>query len=356
MKSSNIIAAGIVIIVTLWLLSGMIEGDAKVTDSATQTTEAHKLTRVQVLAYQAQPMQREVVVQGQSEAQREVIIRVQTTGQVKQVLADKGDAVKRGDAVISLEADERPLQLEQARALLAQRNLEYEAAKKLKNQALQTELQLAEAVTQLQTAKTMLKSAELNMQRQNVIAPFGGIILHRQAEVGDYLQVGDPAYTLVSLNPLVFHGDVSESEIDRLSIGSSVNVELSNGIKMSGKLTFIASQGDSSTRTYAIEVEAENPDSRQRGGMSATLRIPLDTLPAHKVTPALLSLNDAGVLGLKIVDNESIVRFYPVEILKSERDGIWLGGLPQNMDLITVGQGFVRDGDKVEIAREKDAS
>jgi len=167
--------------------------------------------------------------------------------------------------------------------------------------------------------------------------------------------VGDPAFTLVNLDPLVFRGDVSENDVDRLKPGLDANLELSNGARMSGKITFVAPVADSNTRTYAMEVEAANPEPQQRGGMSATIRIPLDTMPAHKVSPALLSLNDAGVLGLKIVDSENIVRFYKVDILKSERDGLWVGGLPEHMDLITVGQGFVRDGDKVEIAREQDA-
>jgi membrane fusion protein, multidrug efflux system len=353
-KSSNIIAAAIVVVVTLWMLSGILKGDEIKIE--TEAEPVHKLTRVQVQHYQAEPMQREIIVQGQSQAKREVVVKAQTNGQVKQVLADKGTAVRRGSAVLKLADDARPLQLEEARSLVAQRSLEYEAAKKLKSKNLQTERQVAEAMTLLNSAKTQLKNAELNMARQSLIAPFSGLIQARHAEVGDYLQLGDPAYTLITLNPLVLSGDVSENEVDRLKLGQSANVELSNGAKISGKLSYIAAMADSNTRTYAIEVEAENSDLKQRAGMSATIRIPLDTMPAHKISPALLSLNDAGVMGIKVVDNEGIVRFYTVELLKSDRDGLWLGGLPQSMDLIIVGQGFVREGDKVEIAREKEAS
>ncbi len=354
MKTSNIIAAAIVVIVTLWMLSGILKGDEMKAEAKVEPV--HKLTRVQVQRHQAEPMQREVIVQGQSQAKREVVVKAQTYGQVEQVLADKGAAVSRGAAVIKLQDDARALQLQEARSLVAQRNLEYDAARKLKIKNLQTDRQVAEAMTLLNSAKTQLKNAELNIQRQNLTAPFAGLIQARYAEVGDYLQVGDPAYTLINLDPLVLSGDVSENEVDRLKPGQTANIELSNGVKMTGKLSFIAPMADSDTRTYSIELEASNSDLKQRAGMSATIRIPLDTMPAHKVSPALLSLNDEGVMGLKIVDNESIVRFYAVELLKSERDGLWLGGLPERIDLITVGQGFVRDGDKVEIAREKEAN
>ncbi len=352
MKRSYIVAAGIVLVVTLWMLTGVFSGGAE--EEVVAATTEHKLTQVQVVRYQAKPMQREVMVQGQSQAKREVVVKAQTAGQVKEVVADKGAAVKTGNAVMRLEDDARPRQLAEARALVEQRQLEYEAAKKLKSQGLQAERQLAEAMTLLRSAKSLLKSAELNVAWQSIAAPFDGAVQARFAEVGDYLKVGDPAYTLVSLDPLVFRGDVSENEVDRIKAGLPANLELSNGVTMSGTITFIAPVADSNTRTYALEVEAANPESQQRGGMSATIRVPLDTMPAHKVSPALLSLNDAGVLGLKIVDKDSIVRFHKVDIIKSERDGLWLGGLPETMDLITVGQGFVRDGDKVEIAREQD--
>jgi membrane fusion protein, multidrug efflux system len=156
-KSSNIIAATVVLVVTVWMLSGMLPGDTQETETKTDSAEVHELTRVQVVAYQAHPMQREVVVQGQSQAKYEVLVKVETTGQVKQVVVEKGNEVRRGETVLRLEADERTLQLEEARALVAQRNLEFEAAKKLKKQGLQTEIQLAQAVTLLNSAKTYLK-------------------------------------------------------------------------------------------------------------------------------------------------------------------------------------------------------
>lgn len=350
MKRSYLLALAIVLAVTLWMLTGLFSSGDEPNDA--QVAPAPTPTRVQVVHYLAKPMQREVMVQGQSLAKQEVWVKAETAGRVKEVVADKGAAVQRGDSVLRLEADERPRQLEEARALLAQRELEYKATRSLKGKGLQAERQLAEAMTLLRSAETQLKSAELNMSRLNVTAPFDGVIQARQAEVGDFLKVGDPAYTLVSLDPLVFRGDVSENEVDRLKLGLTANIELSNGARMSGKLTFVAPVADSDTRTYAMEVEAPNPEPRQRAGMSATIRVPLDTVPAHKVSPALLSLDDGGTLGLKIVDGDGIVHFRPVDILKSERDGVWLGGLPESMDLITVGQGFVRDGDKVEIARE----
>ena len=68
--------------------------------------------------------------------------------------------------------------------------------------------------------------------------------------------------------------------------------------------------------------------------------------------PALLSLNDAGIIGVKIVDDQETARFVPVQILGDEIDGIWIAGLGERARLITVGHEFVKSGQKVRAVDE----
>jgi len=68
---------------------------------------------------------------------------------------------------------------------------------------------------------------------------------------------------------------------------------------------------------------------------------------AHRISPALLARDDAGQVGVKIIESGNIVRFVPADIARSESDAIWLAGLPEMTTFITVGQGFVRDGQQV---------
>lgn len=347
MKQSYLVATGMLLIVAVWMLSGLFGGEAKAPPEKTVAPSA-ALTRVQVKRFTAQSMTREVVLQGQSLARHEVTLKTEVPGAVVEVLARKGQSVKRGDILLRIAEDERPQQLAQARALVQQRELEYQAARSLKSKGLQAERQLAEADSLLRAARVQLKSAQLNQERLTLRAPFSGVIQDRLAETGDYLKVGDPAYVLVDLDPLVVRGDVAEGEVGKLSMGMAATARLSNGAQLNGTVTFIAPVANSSTRTFTVEMEAANPAPQQPGGMSATMHIPLANMSAHKISPALLSLNDSGALGLKTVDDSGVVHFYPVDILKSERDGIWLGGLPESIELITVGQGFVRAGEKVE--------
>jgi multidrug efflux system membrane fusion protein len=65
------------------------------------------------------------------------------------------------------------------------------------------------------------------------------------------------------------------------------------------------------------------------------------------MSPAALTLDDAGVIGVKTVDEKSLVHFYPVELVADGADGIWVGGLPREITIITVGQEFVLPGQTV---------
>ena len=349
MKRSYIVAGGTLLAVVLWMLSGLFFRTTPTAADDEARRAAPGVTRVEVSRFEAQPMRREVVVQGQTMPRYEVLLKAELQGEVTEVLAEKGQRVREGDTLLRLAANERPQRLAQARALLQQRELEYKAAQSLKAQGLQAERQLAEALSLLREAQLQLKNAELAESKRQLRAPFAGVIQWRHVAPGDFMQPGDPAYTLVSLDPLRIRGDVAEGEVGNLAEGMAATATLSNGVELRGSVNFIAPVAEGGTRTFALEMEADNPDSQQRAGMSATIRVPLETLPAHKVSPALLSLSDEGVLGLKSVNQEGVVQFHAVEILKSERDGMWLGGLPDEVELITVGQGFVREGDRVEV-------
>ena len=68
---------------------------------------------------------------------------------------------------------------------------------------------------------------------------------------------------------------------------------------------------------------------------------------AHRVSPAVLTLSDQGVVGVKTVDADGVVAFIPVKMIGDTPEGIWLSGLPRRVTLITVGQEFVLPGQRV---------
>ena len=160
--------------------------------------------------------------------------------------------------------------------------------------------------------------------------------------------VGDPVATVVATQPILASGPASENEYGELAIGMPGEVRLSDGHQLQGHISYLAASADPNTRTYTVELTIDNDNQRLALGMTAEISIPLGRVEAHRLPPSMLSLNDAGVIGVKSVDDQGIVHFHPVDILKAEQDGFWLSGIPASVRLITVGQGFVRAGDHVE--------
>ena len=76
--------------------------------------------------------------------------------------------------------------------------------------------------------------------------------------------------------------------------------------------------------------------------------LPGEAVMAHRVSPSLFTLNDAGALGLRTIDRENRVEFHPVAILEDSPDGAWVTGLPERARLITVGHEFVTEGQIVD--------
>ena len=115
----------------------------------------------------------------------------------------------------------------------------------------------------------------------------------------------------------------------------------------------MASQADGATRTFRIELEVNNAGGKVVSGTTAEIRIPAEELSAHYISPGLLSLNSQDQIGVKSVDDEGVVVFHVVDIVRTGVDGVWVSGLPDRVRVITVGQGFVREGDQVQ-ARSDD--
>jgi len=350
-KTSYFIACGIAIAVTAWLLSGQLTSDKSVTPAGA-TSEmaqpaAQPLARVRVRQQTAEPRIVEIVLRGQTVANRQVELRAETRGKVIAVPAEKGTLVRTGDVIAQLSNDDRKARLDQTKALLAQRAIEYDNAQKLSKKGYRPETDVAETRAKLEEAKAAVTSMEIDIGYTTIRAPFDGVIEERPVEIGDFVNVGDNAASIVDLDPVLVVGQAAERDIDKIRVGMSGTARLITGATVSGKVRFVASTADTQTRTFRVELEVANPTRSIVQGVSAELHLPVADLPAHRVSPAILTLAENGDVGVKTIGPDNTVEFHAVTIVATEADGVWLAGLPPTVTFITVGQDFVTAGQKV---------
>lgn len=352
MNKAQLTAIAILLAGVAWIASGMLTGNgadstnANADSDVSQAETAAPSVRVQNST--AQPFQSDIILQGRTAASRIVELRAEVSGRAEELLVMEGQPVTESDAILKIAINDRAARLDQARASLEQRRIQVEAARSLAKQSFGTQVRLAEAEAQFQQARADVVRFELDLANTTIRAPFDGVFDTRQTDVGAVLNVGDKIGTVVDLDPLKVTGQISERNVRQVKIGMPGRMVLSDGIEIDGEISYVASVSDPSTRTFKIELLVANPDSDVLAGLAAQLRLASGEQLAHSVPPSVLTLSDNGQIGIKTVDANKTIRFWPVTILDDGPQGTWVAGLPSEATIVVVGQDYVAVGQKVE--------
>ncbi len=355
MRSTYLTALIIAGIVIAWLASGQLSEDAppppatiaEQNRNAALLAEEKPPVSVRVATSYAQNKSRELKIRGETESRRQVEVKAQISGTIAERVVDRGDRVEQGASLCRISEEDRLVAMEDAKQSLAQARIEYEGSQRLAKEGLQSQTLIAQARARLASAEAEYKRSQLNVERLDIKAPFAGIVEEVPLELGDLVSPGVTCATLVALDPMLLKGRVSELEIHRLSVGQVGQARLSSGEVVEGVVSFIGKVANEATRTYAIELEIENHDYRIASGLTAEIAIPIREVMAHRISPALLSLDDEGNIGVRTLNDANEVEFYLVNIVRQDSTGFWVSGLPEVTTIITVGHELVVAGETV---------
>ena len=366
-------------------------------DSAQQTDKNAELVSVVVYSSNSQNLGSSVILRGETEAARFVQVRAETFGQVISDPLRKGSFVQKDDILCRLDEGTRKAaladslaRLEEAKALIPQTEaklgeansrleeakINFNAASKLSEggyasdtrvASVQAAMRSAEAGVataaagfdstraRIQSAEAGVAAAKKEIDRLTIIAPFEGALESDTAEIGSLLQPGDLCGTIIQLNPIKLVGFLPETELFRVKLGASVRAQLTSGQQIEGNVTFLSRSADSKTRTFRVEVNVPNDGLEIRDGQTVEIAIGSDGKKAHLLPQSALTLNDEGLLGIRFVDDKNITRFAAVKLEQDSKEGVWVSGLDDTVDVIITGQEFVKEGVKVS-ATFKDIS
>jgi membrane fusion protein, multidrug efflux system len=344
-KTSYLVATLLMSLIVLWFVIGSKKSDKPETVETTQVEVT--MPSVVIKRLRAETHESYMELYGRTEADREVSVKAETAGLVVRTPVREGVFIKRGTLICAQDIDARQAVLDQAKANLRSRELEYEAAERLVEKGFRSSTQAAGALAAFDGAKAQVKQAEIELGNVNMRAPFSGIFEKQIAEIGDYLAPGQPCGLLVDLDPLVVTGEVTEKQIGLLGVGKSASIQLATGETLSGKIRFMETRANPATRTFRIEVAVPNKDGALRSGVTATIKLSAGQTEAHLIPASVLTLDDQGSIGVRYLDFENKVRFTRVTTIDETSSGIWVTGLPKNTDLIIQGQDYVTEGVRV---------
>ncbi len=373
-----------------------VVAEAQTAPAADESEREDSTVSVVAMRSEARAVDGAVVLRGRTEAIRQVEVRAETSGRVISEPLRKGAMIEKGELMCSLDPGTRQIALDDARARLqeaqarlpeaqsrvaeaearlAEAEINDNAASRLSEGGFASETRVASTTAAVEAAragveaaKAGVKGAEAGAQsaaaavasakdelaKLEIRAPFAGLLESDTAELGSLLQPGSLCGTIIQLDTIRLVGFVPETSVDRVMVGAPAGARLTSGREVLGQVTFISRSADPNTRTFRVDIEVPNEDLSIRDGQTAEIGIQADGEFAHLLPQSALTLDDAGQLGVRVVE-DGHVGFSPVSVLRDTQEGIWITGLDRRADVIVVGQEFVTDGVAVAVSyRETD--
>ncbi|QFT62589.1 efflux RND transporter periplasmic adaptor subunit [Roseivivax sp. THAF30] len=343
---STWIAAALVVVIVGWMGSGFVL-PSETPQPATDDDGAIAPVAVTVTRSTPEPVTLWFQAEGQALPDRDTSIRAEASGDIAEVLHRKGDDVSEGATIARLSAESAEADLTRAREERARAQREFDNASALLERGVATADRVSQARATLAAANASVAQAEQTLDNLDISAPFAGRLETLSLDVGEYIQAGTEVGRIVDNRPLTVAIQVPQQSLRRLDNGQPATVSFITGEEREGTVSFVGTSASSETRTFLTEVEVPNADGAIPAGISAEVRIPTGETQAHFVQPSTVSLDPEGRLGVKTVDADNRVVFHPIEIVRAEIGGIYVTGLPEEARVITVGQGFVNEGEVV---------
>lgn len=293
-------------------------------------------------------------ISGQTAADKRAELASRSSGTISLLAFKQGDMVKAGAVILDMDSKEKKIAATAASEVVQQKTAKFTATEALAKRGNVAKLQLDEARADLQGAQSQWEAAKAELERTQVIAPFDGVVDRITVENGSSVQQGAPVATLLSLDPIIATGEVSERNLSTIKVGSPATIRLVNGTVAQGTVRYISREASAATRTFRIEVAVQNSDGGIPSGMTAEINLKSDPVAAIKLPRSAVTLNSDGVLGVRAVDKNNKVIFLKVELIDDATDAIVLTGVPDGTKVIVSGQDFVTDGEAVVVV-EPDA-
>lgn len=332
-----------------------VEAETVQEETVIERIEDKPPVSVLVMKSTAKPVERGIVLRGQTEAFRLLDVKAETSGQVISSPLRAGTMVGEGELLCKLDAGTKRASLAEAKARLAEAEANNNASASLVQKGYASATTAISRVAQLEAAQAGVDRAEKEMEHLDIHAPFSGILETDTGEFGAFMQTGMTCARILELNPIKLVGYATEQQVQRIAIGGTAGARLISGDTVVGQLTFISRSADPQTRTFKVEITVPNEKLAIRDGSTAEIFIALSGETGHLLPQSAMTLNDEGIIGVRTVQNGS-AQFVPITIVNETAEGVWVTGLEDTTEVIVVGQEYVVTGRRVTVTYQEDAS
>lgn len=234
---------------------------------------------------------------GQISLKQEVLLSFKIGGNIKQVFVEKGDKVRKGQILATLDKSIIQEQYRQAEENYKRIKEDLERLEELlKKENIGTSQRIRELNTSLKIAQSRKSIANKNLQEANLIAPNSGIILEKFKNIGEIIAPSQPIFQMSNQNSgFIFKIGLSDNQVVKVDIGNRVEIKLSAFLnkKIEGEVTTIATIPNRITGLYEIEVKFNQANLELKSGFIGEALIYAKAKKKYQIIPpqALIEAN-----------------------------------------------------------------
>ena len=297
-------------------------------------------------------------------ADRVAFVTPKVSGEIRAVLAEEGDQVKAGQVLARLDGDMLRLEVAQAEANLRKLERDYERNLELQKRGLVSSTAFDNLKYELDAARATYELAALRLSYTSIRSPIAGIVTSRTdtaqvgntvTPVGGVVQQSDMAmFEIIDFNSLVLEISVPEGQLSKLAVGqpAEITADAVPGKVFAGRVSLITPRVDAQTATFPAKIEVSDPEGQLRPGMFARVGIVFDRRQDAIQVPRSALLDDEGPPAVFVVDDGK-ARERTLELgLSNGSFVVVLSGIERDDQVVTVGQGALKDGTEVRVVNE----
>ncbi len=314
---------------------------------------------VEVIALETMTANFEVHSQGTVLPRTETLMSAEVTGTITSISPKfvAGGVFEANEVLMRVDPTNYEVVLEQAEALVTQRQIEHDGAKKLKSQGYRAESEYASAVAALATARAERVRARRNLERTFIRVPYAGIVRAKETDLGEFVNAGTRLGVVFATDYAEIRLPLTDLDLAYVDLPDATEITASGGgngpavtlsATQKGKLNewpakIVRTEGvvDVKSRvTYAV-ARVEDPYQRQGDGDPLPVGTFVSATIQGTVVENIIRVPRAVVRGtneLIFLDDDDKLLIRNVDIVRSDSDYAYIasGAQPGERVVVTV--------------------
>ena len=288
------------------------------------------------------------------EAYAEADVIAKVDGEVRELLVEEGDEVVKGQILARLDGDRLRLELNESQANLRKLQRSYERNVDLKSKGLISDGDFEKIKFEMDALEASYNLASLELDYTQIRAPIDGVIAERYVKLGNTISIGEPAFRVTGLDPLVAYLHVPEREYRHIEAGQPVGIQIDalSGDPIVAAVSRVSPIVDPQTGTFKITIEIFDKDRRIKPGMFGRISVVYDVHESALQIPRSSLVEETDTMSVFVVEDGAAVRKNVTTGYGNKGMIEITSGIEDGEQVVTVGQVSLKQDSKVTVINQ----